>query len=848
MANQLPLVDDSRLKRALGGVQIEGRLFDKLILYDVRADGTLKPEGEVRVSWIVRLVQEYGFESKQIDIEVAAGRIGRAADLPSADTVYADIVVFRDTERTEPFVVIETKPPDERGGVFQAESYARNLGAEYHVWHDGKNPPKYFRTSRYPRKSEGIGDIPRWVGTKPVVTEISKTVVLPPFRDETQMREVVHQCHELILEKQGHDPAKAFDELTKLLFLKLYDEREIPSVYKFMVLANEDPRSVGAKLRSLFREAVMASRYRDVFSSKYNRSVDVVLELDDFTIFQVVQLLQGYSLVNTSESIHGADIKGTVFEQMVGNTFRGELAQFFTPRELVEFIVDMISPDKNCKVFDPACGSGGFLIMAIRSVKDRLVREHPNLDATEIHSQVRFFAEHNLFGSDINDRMARVAKMNMIMHGDGHSGIVNTNGLLTERTVPDWWLRELRTNSVDIIYSNPPFAGREKDPDVLLRFELGKNKRGKARSVSKEVLFIELIIKLLKPGGRAGLVLPAGVFNNPSMKVVRDYIRKNAKIVALVGLPHLAFQVTGANNEGHLLFLEKVEDVPPDYDIFIDWAAEVGIDSVGRKTDRNHLVDALARFRDPPPENIIRFSQLTERIDPWYYHPNYRRMIEKLQASGHPWYPLKEIFTPSQVRFKKKEYGDAIVKYIEKNDVDVESGRILSFSEHVARTIPSRATYLLKAADILFPNAYDSMRGLTVVPPEYEGFVATNRFFVLRHNPDSILLEYLEYLFRRPEILALIKRECSGEINPGIAWTAFSEIEVPVPPIPEQERILGEIDKVKEKKLDLLQQLAQLDREIEEYVRQVVPTAIKNYDDVKIVRAEYIGSVKLEDV
>jgi type I restriction enzyme M protein len=844
MANGQSKLNDTYLREASKGVEIREELFSGILIHDIKPDGSPTPEGTVRISWIIKLIKEYGFNSKQIEIEVPAGRIGRAAE-HQHDLVWADIVVYRDDIRSEPFIVVETKAPDEILGVRQAESYARNLGAEFHIWHDGRQPPKYFLTSRFTDKSKSIGGIPRWIGEKPVIQEVPKTAELPPFRSETHLREVVHQCHELILEKQGHDPAKAFDELTKLLFLKLFDEREVPTIYKFMVLASETPSDVAKKLRVLFKEAVMASRYKDVFFSKYNRNVKLDIELDDFTIFKIVQLLQGYSLVNTTESIYGADIKGTVFEQMVGNTFRGELAQFFTPREIVEFIVDIIPPSKNTKIFDPACGSGGFLIMAIKKLKEILRKDYPNLNETELSLHIRYFAENNLFGSDINDRMVRVAKMNMIMHGDGHAGLLNTNGLLTDSEISESWLKEVKTEALDIIYSNPPFAGREKDPDILKQFSLGKNKHGIPRSVSKEVLFIEMIIKSLKVGGKAGLVLPAGIFNNPSMSSIRDYIKKNVKITGLVGLPHLAFQVTGANNEGHILFIEKTSEIPDDYDIFIDWAMSVGINSVGHKTDKNDLNSIIKHFELRSPENIIKFSDLKDRIDPWYYHPNYSKILTAMGGSGYPWESMGDLFYLSKDLFNPKDHKGEVLMYIEKGDVDAEAGKITSFFEYPAETIPNRATFILRGGDILFPDAYDCIRGVVIVPNEYDGYIATSRFFVMKHNPEKILLEYAKHLLSKPEILALVKRECSGEINPGINWTTFANIKIPLPPLSVQEEILMEIHKI-EKEIEILRgALLGLDTKIDDEFRKALPKVIENYEFIKIKRAEFISETRL---
>ena len=418
-------------------------------------------------------------------------------------------------------------------------------------------------------------------------------------------------------------------------------------------------------------------------------------------------------------------------------------------------------------------------------------------------------------------------------------------GLLTDPNLPSGLKENVKEGTLDIIFSNPPFAGREKDPKILEKFELGKNKEKKPISVSKEVLFIEKIVRLLRYGGKAALLLPAGVFNNSSMKRVRNYIKAHTKILALIGLPHLAFQVTGANNEGHLLFIEKIAEVPEDYEIFIDWATDIGFDSMGRKTGRSDLPAILNRFRSPLPENLIRFSVLKDRIDPWYYHPNHGRLRRELLKAGHPMVPLKEVFVRSEARFHREAYGEKAIRYIQKEDIDMEKGEIISFSEHTLKSLPSWASYILKEGDILFPRAYDSMRGVTVVPKEYEGYIASGGLIVVRNNPELILREYVQYHFTRPEILLLIKRNCSGEINPKYTWKTFSEVEVPLPPIKEQRHIMNEIEKIKKRKAELIKEMEKLDKEIDAQVTEAVPKVIENYESIKIKRAEFSGSMQI---
>jgi type I restriction enzyme M protein len=691
--------------------------------------------------------------------------------------------------------------------------------------------------------------LPVWVTDKPLPQKVPKTETLRPFKDEEELRQVISFCHDLILEKLGHDPAKAFDEMTKLLFLKLYDEREVPNYYDFVVLANETPHDVAERVRSLFNKAISSSKYQDVFWSQFNAEpVPVTLELDDFSIFNIVQMLQGYSLVNTTENIRGADIKGTVYEQMVGNTFRGELAQFFTPREIVEFMVEVIRPNRESKILDPACGSGGFLIMTLRKLRDWIKQENPNLSETEIKALIKYFAEHKTFGIDINDRMVRVAKMNMIMHGDGHSGIFHIlrgGGLLTDPNLPSKLQEELRDGTVDIIFSNPPFAGREKDPRILEKFELGKNKAGKPVSVSKEILFVEKIIKLLRYGGKAGLVLPAGIFNNPSRvyKKCRQWIKQNTKILALIGLPHPAFRASGANNEGNLLFIERVEKPPDDYDIYIDWARHVGFDNTGRKILLNDLREILKRMKNPSSQNLIAFSELEDRIDPWYYHPRYKEIKANLSKSKYRLRPISELVEKSHELFDPKTHPNEIYNYIETSDVDLENGIIISSTQVTGKTAPNRATYILKEGDFLIPNAMHCIRGVCIVPKDYEGFVATNRFLVVKPKTDLINPIYLYYLLKQPAIHYLLKQQSTGEINPGITFDALNKVMVPVPDSKEEQNQI--VDKIKEeetKKAELIEKITQYDQALLTLVGSMIPK-LETHERISKEGYEYIADV-----
>ena len=740
-------------------------------LRSILAKEVNEPEGRVRCEWVYRLVHEYGFSADQLALNVAAGA-GRAAE---RSTVFADLVAYRDSRRKEPFLVVETKRPEERSGLAQVESYARNLGADYHIWTNG-DAVRFFRTARYIDQSTPVGNVPRWLGGEPVARKPRKTLELPPFRDEEHLRGIVKLCHDRIFYRLGHDPAKAFDELMKVLFLKLYDERETPNSYDCVTLSGESTRDTAERVRELFRQAVKSRRYRDVFTTRLP-STQTDIDLDDDTIAFIVRHFQGYSLINTSATLEGADVKGTVFEKMVGGTFRGELGAYFTPREIVSFMVQLISPTSRDVVLDPACGSGGFLIMTLKYVLDDLRDGNPNLDAAEVYASLRAFAERNVFGADINERMARVTKMNMIMHGDGHGGIYHAHGL----DIGFAGGPPLRRGDVTCVFSNPPFAGREEDTAQLSKFHTTTNEDGLPVETHKVIPFVEHILSLLGEDGRAALVLPNGVFNSQStpFRKLRQIIWAKSELLAIVGLPHWVFFHTGCDVQGALLFLRRTDKPRADYPVHIDWADHVGYDSAGRKTGTNDLPEILERYQDGIEEH--RFSardlQARGRMDPLYYQPGDHQRVSNLEGAV----PLTDLVVESQEVIKKRKSNNTPVRYVQVGDTDPASGAIVSWRDYPVCELPQRAKYIARENMLLLPNHRNSInagRSVVLVPPEHDGTVVTSRFIVLRPKVPAV---YLYHVLNLPIVKERMLGLVSGSSSTELKFSELSEVRVPLP-------------------------------------------------------------------
>ena len=325
---------------------------------------------------------------------------------------------------------------------------------------------------------------------------------------------------------------------------------------------------------------------------------------------QCVEHLEGISLDRTD-----LDTKGVAFEEFMGGFFKGDFGQYFTPRELIAFAVEMIDPRRDHLILDPACGSGGFLLYAL----DHIRREATEYYETDTVDHFRFwhdFAENNLFGIDIYDALVRVAKMNMIIHDDGHTNILGHDALDFIEEIQGQ-NSSITKEKFDLILTNPPFGSVikriEKGDAYIEQFELRHylskqwplytevtgtdveiGAKGGARAVKErasirtEIVFLERIHTFLKPGlGRAAVVLPDGILTNSSLLGVRHWLLAHFQILAVVSLPDFAFQHYDAGVKSSIVFLRRLhvgETVPEDDAIFMALADNIGYDATGRKT------------------------------------------------------------------------------------------------------------------------------------------------------------------------------------------------------------------------------------------------------------------------
>ena len=602
----------------------------------------LKPEEEVRQRYVCRLVDSYGYGIKQMgeEVKVTNSQRGQGA-------ARADIVIWRNEEDKRKgknaLIVVECKAENvtiRQADYFQGYNYAAWAGAKFFVTTNLKET-RIFKVveDAMPKKLEEIADIPSADmvnDDKKIKAMLLQTKAFT--RDE--FSRLLFKCHNIIRNNDKLSPEAAFDEISKILFIKIRYERTNSGTQIFS-------KEEFLKQKKMY-DAVKSKESPDYYQFLFNKTKEdfakdhlfdenETIKIRENSFEQIVKELQVYNLSTTSD-----DVKGIAFEQFLGRTFRGELGQFFTPRTIVDFMVSVLDPQEGEYICDPCCGSGGFLIRAFEYVREHIENEvevrkedvkkslftddysklpkkeqekndqkvidafskmNYELDINNPMGRLRSLSFDCIYGTDANPRMARTAKMNMIMHGDGHGGVHHHDGLLNVNGI--WEGR------FDVILTNPPFGARidkelkiteadrftdiekikayEKrygkenydnalkqvndhiDQPILDLFQIGKF------SGLTEVLFIERCLNLLKPGGRMGIVLPEGVLNNTNLQKVRDFVESKAKILLIVSIPQDVFMAAGATVKPSLLFFKKfTENEAEEYNrIYIQASHEV---------------------------------------------------------------------------------------------------------------------------------------------------------------------------------------------------------------------------------------------------------------------------------
>ena len=536
------------------------------------------PEEKVRASYFCELVLDYDYPTKNIDIEVTVPR--------RTPEDRADIVVY-DEDGAE-YLVIECKKDgitdaEFKQAIEQAFGNANSLRAKFASVVAGITKTAFdvsgFKPSE--REKNVISDIPKKYGKTPkykfIKGEADKE--LKEVSREELIR-ALEKSHDTVWQGGKLAPTAAFDEVSKLLFCKLRDEKTTKKgeTYSFQIGTHESAEEIFNRINAIYLKAKKEDA--EVFKED--------IRLEPKVVYNVVEHLQELAINKID-----LDTKGVAFERFMEDFFKGKMGQFFTPREIINFCVEMMNPERSDLVIDPACGSGGFLLNALDRVRKFA---ESNYDEKEAWEHWHKFAMNNLYGIEINDQIARVCKMNMIIHDDGHTNIISTDSLKNVDEITKQH-KGFKKNSFDILLTNPPFGAivKSTEKDYLDKYELGKDKKNQ----KTEILFIERCLDFLKPNGKMAIVLPDGILTNSSLQYVRDFLMGKSQILAVVSLPQIAFTHFGAGVKSSLVFVRKKKDNEKsgNYPIFMAIAEHIGYDATGRKDVINDLNTILEEYR-----------------------------------------------------------------------------------------------------------------------------------------------------------------------------------------------------------------------------------------------------------
>ncbi len=543
------------------------------------------PEELVQAESFLKLVLIYGYAPKRIEQFVTV-KIG-------SDTREADIIVYNNDEHTSAHIVVECKKEDVSDlefnqAIAQAFSYAATgtVRAKY-FWVTSKIKEAYFEIpEKEPKKYLSVPDIPQFGVSKLAKFKYAKgggsangqKLFELEVVSEDELTRRFKQAHNSLWGGGELNPSEAFDELDKLIFCKIWDERKPRKKgepYDFQIFSENTEKKTNKELQKRINALYAEGRKKDpeVFKE------DIRLSLEKLRT--VVGYLESIHLGNTD-----LDSKGRAFETFMGSFFRGDFGQYFTPRPIVKFIVDALPITHDSLVLDTSCGSGGFLLHALDKVRQQASEYYPDFEtapkeANDHYKHWHDFAEKNLFGIEINEQIARTAKMNMIIHDDGHTNVIATDGLLPIDDIKDEdgniiqkgiYSRSQNLgftyNHFDFIITNPPFGSVIKQTEQAYMRQYGyalkgvdwlnpKSKQTPRDNQSTEILFIEQCHKYLVEGGYLAIVIPDGVLTNSSQQYVRDGIEEKYRIVAVVSMPQTAFQATGAGVKSSVIFLKK---------------------------------------------------------------------------------------------------------------------------------------------------------------------------------------------------------------------------------------------------------------------------------------------------
>lgn len=567
-----------------------------------------------------QLVEDYGYPKSYIRTRPQWRVKVRPSDTNKSYPV--DIAVFTSDKHTEDniFIIVECKKKTRKDGKSQLQDYLRFSKAQLGVWFNGKERlflRKIEKSGRVEFKE--IPNIPK-LGQSIAEIGALKRKDLKPTHNLKAIFKAIRNHLAANAVGTTRDETLA-QQLINLIFCKIYDEKfkKPNDIVDFRVGIDEEPKKVEKRVKELFKR--VKTKYKEVFEESDE------IKLDAKSIAYVVGELQNYCLLEAER-----DVIADAFETFIGPSLKGAQGQFFTPRNVVKMMVDILDPDEDDLIIDPACGSGGFLIEALRHIWRKL-----DIEAKEYHwgeqdlyEEKNAVAHKKIKGIEKDSFLAKVAKAYMALIGDGRGGIFCEDSLESPKNWSSKTRQEIQLEQFSILLTNPPFGSKIpvrgdeklKQFDLAYKWKLDKktvkwemtnklNNGGKKGGVEPQILFIERSLQFLDYGGRMAIVLPDGVLGNNKLGYIRQWLLEKARIVAVIDVPIETFQ-PNTGTKTSILVLQKLpkEKIPEDYPIFMAVAETCGHDRRGNPLPEDDIKKVAYEFRKWAKEHNFKFKRM----------------------------------------------------------------------------------------------------------------------------------------------------------------------------------------------------------------------------------------------
>ena len=812
-----------------------GRIIDYLNPKVTRRDTT---EERVRQAFAHQLHTDYGYPLDHLAFAVPVSW--------GSETREADIVIFRtkaaSTNRDQGniLLIVETKAPNRSGGHNQLVSYIFPTSAEGGVWTNGDSIAYFRRQGNPERGLDEWNSIPSYGETWDSIGHYRKSQLRPPHNLQSAFR----KCHNAIY-KMGIDSEDVAMDMLRIL-AKYQDERNAGDFCQFRCTPTEYSKIEG--------RAEVAERTKQLFSQVVNGNPDVFFPTEeitagDYEIATVVSELQRFRFLSDDPNDDIHDVIGQAYETYVAAHLKGARGQYFTNRLIVNLMVQVVNPSESDSVLDPAVGSGGFLIAAMRRVMRAIERSDRTATAKRSAKQV---VPQRLFGIDKAPKLVKVAKTNMILAGDGHAGVTWGDSLapVVQITDPQFLIR-CGIGMPTVILTNPPFGAtadhKITDPDILKHYELGHSRQtdssGNVRATERlnstegvppEILFLERCIQWLKPGGKLGIVMAHGVLDGRRSLVARQYLLKTCRLLAVINCHPDTFQ-PHTGTKASLIIAQKRpegEQIPVDYPVFMAISKKIGQDSVGKsifKTDAqgkyvlidgqqllDHDTDQIAEAywdaqNNRPLTNPFTFQasisaiQSTDNLslNPVRYLPVYQDSSDKVARIGEaPGWRLERLGAISKAVFNgprfKRPYADegvtsgpGIARYFTGTAMTQGLGQNIKFLDYNKASAPQRRQLdelIIKKGYILITDS-GTLGRVIYATDFHDGAVATNN--LIRVLIEGEALRGYVYQFLMTDLgQHQLLRNAYGTIQDHLEPYHVADVLIP---IPEDESVLEAI-------------------------------------------------------